>query len=210
MPRPTISPGRWCPAIRLANALLTEPTALALGKAQAALAAQGYGLVVFDCYRPTRAVAAFVDWAKRPDLDTDPAKRFHAPDVAASALFAEGYIAERSSHSRGAAVDVGLVPAGVAPVTPAKVPETGDCRTGTAPEENLIDMGTRFDCFDVKSWYAAKGPTTAQAGNRKRLRDAMIAAGFKPYAREWWHFSYPPGDPGKAFDFPVSLEAVGD
>ena len=87
--------------------VLVREAAEALKAAQAELKPMGLALKVYDCYRPTRAVAAFVAWAKQPD---DPeAKLVHYPDLPKSALFPD-YIATRSGHSRGATVDVTLVP----------------------------------------------------------------------------------------------------
>src|SRR4051794_40021252 len=44
--------------------LLTRQAASALAAVQRDLAAHGLGLKVFDCYRPVRAVAHFVRWAR--------------------------------------------------------------------------------------------------------------------------------------------------
>ena len=105
------------------------------------------------------------------------------PDVDKQDLFRLGYIAEKSSHSRGSTVDLTLV----------------ERRTGRE-----IDMGTPFDFFSPKSWPEDGSVTGAQRENRNRLRDAMRRRGFAPYDREWWHFTlkYEPF-PGRSFDFPV-------
>ncbi len=87
---------------------------------------------------------------------------------------------------------------------------SGDCRSGFSPKEGLIDMGTSFDCFDPRSWLGAEGLTSRQVRNRGILQAAMAKAGFQPYRREWWHFSYPAGDAGAAFDFSVSETALPD
>lgn len=186
--------------------LVTRPTAEALAEAQKTLEAAGLTLVMFDCYRPTQAVQDFVDWAKRKDLETEPAKQFFAPDVPASRLFKLGYIAHKSGHSRGGTVDVGLAERG-AKVTIGPVPATGDCRD-TAATLGVRDMGTSFDCFDPRSWVDAKGLTRTQRANRRALAGAMQAAGFSPYSKEWWHFSLAAGDAGEAFDFPVARDSV--
>ncbi|MBI3438022.1 MAG: peptidase M15, partial [Proteobacteria bacterium] len=78
---------------------LTRPAATALTVVQAELAPFGLGLKVFDCYRPTRAVADFAAWAR--DLNDTAYRAEFYPDVDKSQLFALGYIAERSGHSRG-------------------------------------------------------------------------------------------------------------
>ena len=200
--------GARVPGYETGTCILTRPTAEALAKVQDQLAAKGFGLVVFDCYRPQRAVTAFVDWSRKPDIDADPAKRFHAPAVPARRLFAEGYIAERSGHSRGHTVDLGLIALGTELTPPDALPTEGDCTTTSPSGDALPDMGSSFDCLDARSWKTAKGLTSEQRRHRETLRSAMLAAGFRPYDKEWWHFSYPPGDPGKAFDFPVDPDAL--
>jgi D-alanyl-D-alanine dipeptidase len=159
--------------------LLSEPAARALARAQAELAAEGLGLVVFDCYRPQRAVDHFVRWSREP---ADPAAALrHHPRVPKDELFARGYIAARSSHSRGSTVDVGLVRGG-----------------------EPLDCGTPFDFFDPRSHGDAAGLSEAARANRARLRRAMERHGFRPYPNEWWHFTLA-GEPwpDRYFDRPV-------
>jgi len=200
--------GDRVPGYQSPTCILTRPTAEALVRVQARLASDGFGLVVFDCYRPERAVAAFVDWSRKSGIDTDPAKQFHAPEVPARQLFAQGYIAERSGHSRGHTVDLGLIALGASFTLPDALPAEGDCTTASPTGDDLIDMGSSFDCLDRKSWNGATGLTAAQRASRARLRAAMVAESFRPYDKEWWHYAYPPGDPGRAFDFPVHPDAL--
>lgn len=199
--------GARVPGYKTATCILTRPTAEALAAVQEQLEMQGLGLVVFDCYRPERAVAAFVDWSRKPGIDDDRAKQFFAPAVPARRLFAQGYIATRSGHSRGHTVDLGLITLGAMPPLPTTLP-AGDCTSPQDAADGLLDMGSSFDCLDRKSWFGAKGVTGTQARNRDTLRAAMIAAGFSPYEKEWWHYSYPPGDSGSGFDFPVDPAAL--
>lgn len=198
--------GAVVPGYEGAECLLTRPTADALARAQAILAPQGYTLIMFDCYRPTRAVAAFAAWAERSDLEGDRAKAFFAPGIASDTLFAKGYIAHRSGHSRGGTVDVGLARSGTEISIPT-LPATGTC-LDQAATVGVLDMGTSFDCFSPRSWVGAKGLSKAQRGHRKVLADAMQAAGFEPYRKEWWHFSLPEGDAGEAFDFPARASDI--
>lgn len=200
--------GARVPGYDAGTCILTRPTALALVGVQERLEAEGLRLVVFDCYRPQRAVAAFLEWSRRAGIDADPAKRFHAPAVPARQLFAQGYIAQQSGHSRGHTVDLGLIALAAELTPPDAVPAEGNCTTTSPSGDALLDMGSSFDCLDRKSWNDAGGLTPKQRRNRETLRSVMIAAGFKPYHKEWWHFSYPPGDPGRAFDFAVDLAAL--
>ncbi len=144
--------------------LLAGPAAEALARAQRAAEREGLGLRVFDCYRPQRAVDHFVRWAGAPD---DPqSKRRYYPNVDKSRLFAEGYIADRSGHSRAATVDVTLVRAGIP-----------------------LDMGTPFDFFDPASHTEAPTATDEQGERRRLLRRLMESAGFENYPKEWWHYT---------------------
>ncbi|QKP78825.1 M15 family metallopeptidase [Methyloligella sp. GL2] len=191
--------GRPVPGYEAGECILVRPAAEALKAAQAELAAKGLSLKVYDCYRPTRAVAAFVAWAKEPD-DLR-IKRVHYPDLQKTALF-PAYIATRSGHSRGATVDVTLVPAGSTPMGNAP-PETAAC-TDAAPRDNSLDMGVSFDCFDPKANSDTPGLTPEQRRNRKLLLDVMARHGFRNYPKEIWHYSFKPEPyPGTYFDFPV-------
>ena len=197
--------GRPLPGYGAAECLLRRPVALALKSVQTDLAARGLSLKVYDCYRPTRAVAAMAAWARNPQAVPDTA-RFY-PGLDKSKLFALGYISSHSAHSRGVAVDLTAVPLNAPPVAsfdPAK--RYGPC---TAPQadrapDNSLDMGTGFDCFSVKSWTANSSITPAQKANRRILLEAMRRHGFTNYKREWWHFSYNRADDGVAFDKPIT------
>src|SRR5690606_22475340 len=87
--------------------ILTRRAALAVARVQRRLAGRGLGLKVYDCYRPQRAVDHFVAWAE--DLDDDLMRREFYPRVAKTRLFADGYIAAKSGHSRGSTVDLTIV-----------------------------------------------------------------------------------------------------
>jgi D-alanyl-D-alanine dipeptidase len=166
--------------------LLARPAARALARVQRDLAARGLGLKVFDCYRPARAVAHFMRWAR--DLDDTRHKAEFYPEVDKRDLFKLDYIAERSGHSRGATVDLTLVRRATAP--------------GRADAE--VDMGTAFDLFDPRSWPSDRTVAAPARRNRALLAAAMARAGFKPYDKEWWHFTLAREPfPNTYFDFPV-------
>jgi D-alanyl-D-alanine dipeptidase len=196
--------GRPLPGYGAAECLLRRPVALALRQVQADLRNAGYSLKVYDCYRPTRAVAAMAAWARNAHAMPD-TSRFY-PGLDKSKLFALGYISSHSAHSRGVAIDLTVVPLKAAPAAaydPGK--RYGPCtapQADRAPDDSL-DMGTGFDCFSVKSWTANASITAAQKANRRVLREAMQRHGFTNYKREWWHFSYDHADDGVAFDVPV-------
>jgi zinc D-Ala-D-Ala dipeptidase len=195
--------GHAVPGYEAPECVLVRDAAEALKAVQAELRSKGLGLKVYDCYRPARAVAAFVAWAKTPD---DPqAKAVHYPAIDKQALF-PGYIATRSSHSRGATVDLTLVPLNGASGAVAAEGHAAPC---TAPKDKRaldasLDMGTGFDCFDVKANTDASGLSTEERGNRATLVEAMRRHGFENYDKEWWHYTLKPEPyPDTIFDFPI-------
>jgi D-alanyl-D-alanine dipeptidase len=164
--------------------ILSREAAFALKKVQEDLAPFGLGLKVFDAYRPQSAVDHFVRWAK--DLNDKSMKSKYYPNVRKSELFSKGYIASRSGHSRGSAVDLTIIS-----LTPGH-------------KGRELDMGTPFDFFGTGSWPHNLSMTPEQRAHRLLLRNAMIRRGFKPYNKEWWHFSLEKEPfPERYFDFPV-------
>jgi D-alanyl-D-alanine dipeptidase len=195
--------GRPLPGYDAAECVLRREAAEALARVQADLAEQNLALKVYDCYRPTRAVAAFARWAK--SADDDATKRFY-PALDKSRLFADGYIAVHSAHSTGIAVDLTLVARDVAPAPPFDAHATHGPCTGPVAQrapDNSLDMGTGFDCFDDNSLTASSAIAPAQARLRGVLVAAMRKRGFHNYFREWWHFSFGPR-PAQAYDFPIA------
>lgn len=170
--------------------LLTRPAAQALKKVQRRVAAKGYTLKIYDCFRPQRAVDEFVDWARDPD-DTTTKAEFY-PTLDKTVLFPQGYIAEKSGHSRGSTLDLTLVPKGTG-ISPTWV--VGDKQVactepaGARFPDTSIDMGTGFDCFNARANTADPTVTGTQAHNRAVLVKAMEGAGFANYPKEWWHFT---------------------
>lgn len=196
--------GRPLPGYDATECLLRRSVALALKRVQADLVRSGYALKVYDCYRPTRAVAAMAAWARYAKATPDTSRFYPALDKAR--LFALGYISNRSAHSRGVAIDLTVVPLNAAPVAPFDPTARYGACTAPATErapDNSLDMGTGFDCFDGKSHTASPAITPAQAANRRILLDAMRRHGFTNYKREWWHFSYGSADDGVAFNVPI-------
>ncbi|HET6778773.1 MAG TPA: M15 family metallopeptidase [Gemmatimonadales bacterium] len=143
--------GAPLPGYEAPRALLRHEAARALSRVQARLRRQGLSLLVFDGYRPVRATLAMVRWAERSGH---------------RALLTDGYIARRSRHNLGLAVDLTLV---------------------NAQSGSSMDMGTPFDTFSESAHTAnAKGRVLT---NRRILVRAMESEGFRNYEKEWWHFS---------------------
>jgi D-alanyl-D-alanine dipeptidase len=176
--------------------VLTTGAASALARVQEDLRQRGFSLKVYDCYRPARATAAFMAWARSPSDSAARTSRYH-PTVPRQRLVSAGYIASASSHSTGMAVDLTLI---ATPANPAAV--AVDSRCG-APPDGTVDMGTGFDCFDLSSHVEAGGTTSLQRDARRMLADAMRRRGFRSYAREWWHFTFAAAAGGPIRDFVV-------
>ncbi len=197
--------GRPIPGYEAPECILTREAAAALKAVQAEVAAEGLQVKVLDCYRPQRAVAEFVRWG-RDSADQRMKTEFY-PRVDKADVFQQGYIAERSGHSRGSTVDLVLVPAN-SPPTPA-APE-GPAVTCTAPfalrfPDSPLDFGTGFDCMDPLSHPDNTAVPAAAQANRTRLARAMENQGFRPLTTEWWHFTLQAEPfPDTYFDFPVA------
>ena len=146
--------------------ILTRQAAEALKKVQLELQDQNLCLLIYDGYRPQRAVNHFIRWAK--DLgDTLQKKEFY-PKVNKRYLFREGYIASRSGHSRGSTVDLTIID-----------------RNTNIP----IDMGHPYDFFGRESWINHPDLTKTQLENRQLLQRVMLKYNFRNYEKEWWHFT---------------------
>ncbi|GAA4036104.1 M15 family metallopeptidase [Streptomyces shaanxiensis] len=190
--------------------ILTRPAAEALHKAQKQLLRQGYTLKVYDCYRPQRAVDHFVRWAK--DLDDQAMKAEFYPDVDKTRLFTEGYIAEKSGHSRGSTMDLTIVRLPTKPTRPYVPGEPlAPCYApqGERFPDNSVDMGTGFDCFDTLSHTLDPRIQGEQRAHRLLLKSTLEALGFVNLTEEWWHYTYKPEPyPDTYFDFPVSWKTL--
>lgn len=162
--------------------ILTRAAAGALAGVQAELKTAGLELSIFDAYRPQQAVEHFKRWIVDPsDAGT---KAEYYPHTDKPDLMRQGYIAERSSHTRGSTVDLTIV-------------------SGT-PDCTALDMGSHFDFFGPESWIDYAGITPQQQANRLLLRRLMMQHGFVPFAMEWWHFTLEDEPfPDTWFDFPV-------
>lgn len=190
--------------------ILTRPAAEALRRAQSTFLEQGYSLKIYDCYRPQRAVNDFVAWAINP-FDQRMKAEFY-PRVDKSQLFADGYIAEKSGHSRGSTVDLTLVRLPATPQPPF-VPGQPlvDCAAPVSERfpDNTIDMGTGYDCFDTLAHTLDPRIQGEQLKNRLLLKDGLEEQGLENYEHEWWHFTFKPEVyPETFFDFPVDPSSL--
>jgi D-alanyl-D-alanine dipeptidase len=159
----------------------TCAVAHALLEARKQAAALGYGLLLWDGYRPKRAVECFLRWSGQPEDGLTKARYY--PNIERVEMLTKGYVATRSSHSRGSAIDLTLY----------------HLDTGV-----LVPMGGGFDFMDERSHHAAHGISSVEAQNRGRLRSIMENSGFEAYRFEWWHYVLKNEPyPDRYFDFPV-------
>lgn len=165
-------------------ALLTREAARALKSASNEMFVRGYRLKIFDAYRPACAVKHFLLWGiEDQDIRMKP---YFYPKLEKQELFAKGYIAKMSSHSRGSTVDLTLL----------------DMNTGKE-----LDMGSPFDLFDEISHPDCRNISDEQFENRMILQQVMVRNGFNPIDCEWWHFTLKDEPyPDTYFEFPVSSE----
>ncbi|QMV39964.1 M15 family metallopeptidase [Cohnella cholangitidis] len=161
--------------------IISSKAAIALKEVNDELRRKGYVLLVYDAYRPQKAVNHFIRWAKDAK-DTKMKKEFY-PAVDKTKVFKLGYVASKSGHSRGSTVDLTLV-----------YEKTG----------KPVDMGSPYDFFGDISGHGTKLITEKQTANRNVLKNAMVKHGFKPYDKEWWHYTLKAEPfPKKYFDFDV-------
>jgi D-alanyl-D-alanine dipeptidase len=152
-----------------------------LQQAKTHASALGFGLLLWDAYRPQRAVNRFLEWSGQPE-DGRTKSRFY-PNIDRVEMFTNGYVAPRSGHSRGSAVDLSLYRL-----------DTGD----------LAVMGGGHDLMDERSHHGARGVSDIEARNRRTLCSIMEASGFEAYECEWWHYALRDEPyPDTYFDFPI-------
>ena len=160
-------------------AYLTKEALQALSVAADDLRKQGYRLLIWDTYRPQKAVDNFVEWINNHNNEGN---RSFYPDLKKSDLLKGNYIAEKSGHTRGSTVDLTLI----------------------KKDGSFVDMGGTFDLFSEISHPNYSKLTRKQKHNRKILHDAMIKAGFNGIDSEWWHFTLKNEPfPDTYFDFDV-------
>ena len=146
------------------RAYLTKEALAALKVAAEDLREQGYRLLIWDSYRPQKAVDNFVRWIND---ENDAGDKSFYPELEKSQLLEGQYIMAKSGHTRGSTVDLTLI----------------------KKDGSFVDMGGTFDLFSEVSHPDYADLTEEQKANRRILHDAMINAGFRGLDSEWWHFT---------------------
>jgi len=173
--------GHPIPGYDVGECWLRREAAEALSLVQRDLLKKGLELIVYDCYRPRRAVDYFLRWARDPSDQSRKAE--HYPAIDKSRLFIEGYLSTVSAHSKGIAVDVGMA--------------------RSVQGVQALDLGTPFDFLDPLSHTVSQLISKEAKQNRLTLVAGMAQHGFRNYAREWWHFTLTDMDGAQSFDIPI-------
>jgi D-alanyl-D-alanine dipeptidase len=183
--------------------IVSKKLGLALKKVQHELKSKGFSLLVYDAYRPQMAVDDFVEWGK--DLNDQKMKKYLYPNIEKAQIFAKGFVAKRSSHSRGGAVDLTII----ALDKPLKEGEFVERKLPTGRiipyfDDGSVDMGSSAGLFDEVSWTDNKDVSLEGQKNRKFLKEVMTKHRFKNYAKEWWHYNLINEPfPNTYFNFPI-------
>tara|TARA_A100000164_G_scaffold232325_1_gene206180 strand:- start:435 stop:1187 length:753 start_codon:yes stop_codon:yes gene_type:complete len=184
--------------------IVTKDMAEALKKVQNELQYMGLGLKIYDAYRPQIAVDHFLRWAN-DESDTLTKKEFY-PTLTKKELLENVYIATKSSHSRGSAIDLTIISLPPNEQEPFNAENQRDCSEGNfgLQRDNSLDMGSGYDCFHKISHTHSMIVTAQQRANRLLLKSLMERHGFKNYYKEWWHYNFIDETfPKTYFNFPV-------
>ena len=167
-------------------ALLTKEAAERLKNASDFFDTKGFRIKIWDSYRPQSAVDHFVRW--KNDLNDVKMKEYFFPDLTKKEVFEQGFIAEKSGHSRGSTIDLTLIYK----------------QNGTD-----VDFGTSFDFFGIKAHTNYTQITDQQKYYRSFLKTVMEENGFINLPEEWWHYSLDKEPfPDTYFNFPVNSTLI--
>jgi len=187
--------------------ILTKQAAEALKKVQEELKRDGYSLVIYDAYRPQKAVNHFIQWSE--DVNDQAKKSHYYPRVNKADVFELGYVAKRSGHSRGSTIDLTIIKDGQKLKSIEEKERTLlDGYTITILDDGTVDMGSSFDLFDVASHFENNLIEKEFKQLRGYLKTVMEKHGFKNYAEEWWHFTlknepFPADQDASYFNFEI-------
>lgn len=197
--------GRPIKGYKAKECILTKKAAFALRDVQTELRQSGLSLKVYDCYRPQEAVNDFIAWSKIPSEHSMKAEFY--PEVDKTEFFKLGYVAEKSGHTRGSTVDLTIVSV---PAKPETTYHKGQKLVAcfmpytVRYQDNSIDFGTGFDCFDSRAHSDSRDISLVAFQNRALLRAVMQKYQFVQLPEEWWHFTLKDEPyPDTYFNFPV-------
>ncbi len=171
---------------------MAPKAAKALCQVQNQLNENNLGLFIFDSFRPLRAVKDFGQWMHQSVEDTQELtrKKIHYPHVEKNQLAELGYVNDHvSNHCFGDTVDLTLI---------------------QLSDKSFLDMGACFDFFDDISHQTATAKMIGEIAyqNRQLLLQAMQTAGYLPYEKEYWHFTYHEREVKEPLDREISMELM--
>uniref|UniRef100_A0A914DH91 D-Ala-D-Ala dipeptidase n=1 Tax=Acrobeloides nanus TaxID=290746 RepID=A0A914DH91_9BILA len=185
--------------------ILTRPAAEALSKAQEQCEIDGYSLVVYDAYRPLKAVNFITEWIKDPYDDFQ--KKKYYPNISKHDIFELGFFSKKSGHSRGSTVDITIIKLG----NHVKRSRWFSRKLLNDKEilyrdDDTIDMGTGYNLLDKASYHNSKLVSHEYVERRSYLKKIMNLHGFYDYHDEWWHYTLVDEPfPNSYFDFNVEI-----
>lgn len=197
--------GKSIEGYKSSNVILTFEAAEALHKASGLFGQGGYKIVIYDAYRPAKAVRSFGEWATTNPEDQKMKAQYY-PYENKGDLYKLGFVVfENSTHSRGSTLDMSIIKADIElKAVESSVKKFPNGKEFIYQDDNTVDMGSSFDIFDKISYIVSDQITEEQQNNRLYMQRIMVEAGFTPYTEEWWHFTLA-GEPfpNTYFDFDV-------
>lgn len=183
-------------------AILTIEAAYALQQVAEHMQKLGYSLVIYDAYRPMKAVAEFVSWAN-DHFEISRKNEFY-PNIDKSKVIELGYISSRSAHSRGSTVDLSIIKSDENIQDTKIIKQKFGNLEIDYRDDNTVNMGTSFDFLDELSHHGNMNINSEMRNYRELLKDTMLKHGFNSYTKEWWHYTLN-NEPyiDKYFDFDV-------
>ena len=173
---------------KAARIVITKQAAQALSKVQKELLENGYSLVVYDAYRPQKAVNHFMRWSE--DLNDQAMKAKYYPKIDKRNVFDRGYVAKKSGHTRGSTIDLSIIKVDgklKAPIFALR--SVKGCEALPFLDDGTVDMGSSWDLLDQASHHSSPKVADECATQRNYLRTKMEKQGFRAYEQEWWHYT---------------------
>jgi len=145
-----------------------------LGQAAIELSKSGYGLLIWDAWRPLELQRELYNKYRDDLRQASGLEGAQLDAVLAKFVTSPERVTPPPPHLTGAAIDLTLC----------------DPATGVP-----IEMGGAFDELTPRShpnYYDgdAGSESTTFASRRALLAEAMHACGFVPFSTEWWHFEF--------------------
>lgn len=184
--------------------ILTKEAAVALNNVQQELQRDNFSLVLYDAYRPSKAVQHFVNWGE--NVTDQQMKESYYPYIDKNEIFKLGYLAKKSTHSRGSTVDLTIIELGKELISNPQMTKRTltDGRIIPYFDDNTLDMYSSVDLMDLASAHDSKLIPSLYLQNRNYLRSKMQNHNFKEYSVEWWHYTLQDEPyPDQYFDFDI-------